>query len=62
MYNPGGENEGTGTSQNSADKISDINQESTGNEERPFLDKVHEALQDWSNKDQADHEFDDTQP
>ena len=29
-------------------------------EEEPIIEKIKDALQDWSNKDQADQDFDDT--
>jgi len=64
LYTPGGENEsGTDASDNNKDKTansplsSEINE---NNEEKPVIEKIREALQDWSNKDEADQEFDDT--
>jgi len=64
LYTPGGENEsGTSQSDNNEDKkensplSSEINKD---NEEKPVSEKIKEALQDWSNKDEADQEFDDT--
>ncbi len=64
LYTPGGENEsGTDASHNNEDKAensplpSEINDD---NEDKPVVEKIKEALQDWSNKDQADQEFDDT--
>lgn len=38
----------------------DIKEE--GHEKKPFMEKVREALQDWSNDDQADTAYDDTHP
>ena len=61
LYSPGGENEGG--------SIPDQNEKTTepvpvNNDEekhqKPLGEKIKEALQDWSNKDQADQDFDDT--
>ncbi len=35
-------------------------EEGASTEQEPLIDKVKDALQEWSNKDQADQEFDDT--
>lgn len=67
LYSPGGENEGGSfTLENNDDKV-------LGNEQsddlkdknipkKTVLDKVKDALQDWSNDDQQDQAFDDTRP
>ncbi|RYE12549.1 MAG: hypothetical protein EOP34_10640 [Rickettsiales bacterium] len=34
--------------------------EDEATEETPLIDKIKEELQAWSNKDQADQDFDDT--
>lgn len=64
MHSPGGENEeGSSLSNDSNNKTSEnesLKEQST--EEKPFMEKVHDALQDWSNDDQAEQDFDDTQP
>jgi len=63
VYSPGGENE-SGTSNvddsSEAKKIEPETKEEATGEEKPILEKIKEALQDWSNKDEADQEFDDT--
>ena len=33
-----------------------------GEEEKTVSEKIHDALQDWSNDDQRDQDFDDTRP
>ncbi len=60
IYNPGGENESGST-----ESGKEISQENTAaNEEnkdsKTFMEKVKEALHDWSNKDEQDQKFDDT--
>ncbi|CAN5534989.1 hypothetical protein BH11BAC3_BH11BAC3_18070 [soil metagenome] len=61
LYAPGGEQEsGTGSPKNEDDK-QDKSKETPGHEDHKTLgEKVKEALQDWSNKDQQDLDFDDT--
>lgn len=57
MYFPGGDDEplassdaeGSGQSENEKAK-----------EPKGFFQKIKDALQDWSNKDQEDQDFDDT--
>ena len=64
-YSPEGQNEGGSTSANSNDKKNENSKSSDVKEEdkeKPFFEKVHDALQDWSNDDQRDQEFDDTRP
>lgn len=65
MYNPGGENEsGHTAADNNEDKkdssapASDNKQ--AGKEHKTVMEKIKEALHDWSNKDEQDQEFDDT--
>jgi hypothetical protein len=61
MHHPGGENERGGggksetSNQNTPTPSADEKKES-----KPILEKIKEALQDWSNKDEADLQFDDT--
>jgi len=64
MYSPGGENEVGGNipKQNQDEKenvenISDNNEK----EKNTIVDKIKDALQDWSNDDKADEDFDNTQ-
>jgi hypothetical protein len=57
-----------GTKETGNDDSSESNNESTESrpttheehEHKPLGEKIKEALQDWSNKDQADQDFDDT--
>lgn len=66
MRIPGGENEGGNISpNNNDDKRTVIKQSSDAkkeedSEKKSFGEKVHDALQEWSNDDQHDQEFDDT--
>ena len=64
MRSPGGENESNNISANntkkeSLDPSADIEK---GEEKKSLIDKVHDALQEWSNDDQRDQEIDDTRP
>ena len=61
---PGGENEGGGaSSENQAPKPEDTAAGETPKEgEKGFLDKVKDALQDWSTEDQAEQDLDDRTP
>ena len=64
IYSPGGENESGSTAPNS----NEDQKESTGKtpephegkEDKTVIEKIREALHDWSNKDERDQEFDDT--
>lgn len=67
MRSPGGENEGGNIAANNdadkknlTEKSSDVQEED--HEKKSFSEKMHEALQDWSNEDQREQEFDDTRP
>ena len=69
IYIPGGENENGGAAsddknEQEKEKIEtpDVKEETEEEteEEKPLGEKIKEALQDWSNKDQADQDFDDT--
>ena len=64
MYCPGGENEGGGTaSDNESAKAADQQPEATDKpKEKGFIDKVKDALREWSNDDQQDQQIDDTTP
>lgn len=61
IYSPGGESEGEnpGTPTPTDQKDPELN---TGDasDQKPVIEKIKDALQDWSNKDEADQEFDDT--
>ncbi len=65
IYSPGGENEnGTAASpndDNQKDSSPPIPEKGEPVEEsKPVIEKIREALQDWSNKDESDLEDDDT--
>ncbi|MEO5890775.1 MAG: hypothetical protein ABIQ31_11005 [Ferruginibacter sp.] len=62
IYNPGGENEAGSAGSNNAEEPKENVADTAGGitEEKPIIEKIKEALQDWSNKDEADQEFDDT--
>jgi hypothetical protein len=65
MYSPDGQNEGGNIPEDNNDKKNENSKSSDVKEEdkeKPFFEKVHDALQDWSNDDQRDQEFDDTRP
>lgn len=61
---PGGENEtGGGPAENPAAQPTDPALDKTPKEgEKGFIDKVKDALQDWSNEDQAEQDLDDRTP
>jgi len=59
---PGGTS-GTGnesSTDNNNDATAPVEKSEEQHEHKPLLEKIKEALQDWSNKDQADQDFDDT--
>lgn len=62
IYSPGGENEsGNSASDNKEDQQEDAQKTSVNKEEhKTVVQKIKDALRDWSNKDEADQEFDDT--
>lgn len=69
LRSPGGENEGSdltaGNNDNDektagAGQPADVTQEKT--HKKTVIDKVKDALQDWSNDDRQDQAFDDTRP
>lgn len=67
MHSPGGENEGSNINANNKVDKNFLDEKSPeakeeNNEKKPFLEKVHDALQDWSNDDQREQEYDDTRP
>jgi hypothetical protein len=62
---PGGENEGGGTeSENEQVKATDLQPGATEapKEKKGFIDKIKDALKDWSNDDQQDQAIDDATP
>ena len=67
IYNPGGENESSNMAprnedlkENSIEKTENIESNDTNKDHKTFMEKVKEALHDWSNKDEQDQKFDDT--
>jgi len=61
MYNPGGENETGSTSSENNKKEENIpHNPDKKKEHKSLIDKIKEALHNWSNKDQQDQQFDDT--
>lgn len=64
IYNPGGENEGSATPiDNEHEKDSEhVEDAAKPNEEESLVDKIKDALQDWSNDDKRETDFDDTYP
>lgn len=66
IYSPGGDNEGGNIAADNNDKKTGKEGSSflkrEGEEKKSLGEKVHDALQEWSNDDQHDQEFDDTRP
>lgn len=65
MYHPGGENESghTAADDNEDKKDSSVpasENKEAGKEHKTVIEKIKDALHDWSNKDEQDQEFDDT--
>lgn len=64
IYSPGPGNEGGSTPEKDKEtekeeaRISENKEEP--HEHKPLAEKIKEVLQDWSNEDQADQDFDDT--
>lgn len=62
--NPPGEHANTNSSSNNSEAEMDRPPGTTGSnegkQEKPILERIRAALQDWSNKDEADQEYDDT--
>ena len=59
IYSPGDENE---TGNISADKKDDSKEPAKPKEEKSFLKKIKDALQDWSNDDKREQDFDEKSP
>lgn len=65
MYIPGGENEESGfvSNVNESDETDNASSSDTLNKEKPsLLEKIKDALQDWSNDDQREQQIDDSRP
>ena len=64
MYYPGGENEGGGTdSKNEEAQADDQLQDASAKpKQKGFMEKVKDALKDWSNEDQREQDIDDATP
>lgn len=64
IYSPGGENESGSTAQNSNEDLKDGIGKTPDHpevkEDKTVIEKIKEALHDWSNKDERDQQFDDT--
>jgi hypothetical protein len=64
-YNPGGEDGGGVAPNKDEQKKEDSSilpkKADEGEEDKTVVEKIKEALQDWSEKDEEDQEFDDTQ-
>ncbi|MEJ7586364.1 MAG: hypothetical protein WKI04_02260 [Ferruginibacter sp.] len=60
FLSPGGETEGGNINpDNEENNVIPVLQEDD-QKDKPIIEKIKEALQDWSNKDEQDQEFDDT--
>ena len=65
LHWPGGENEGGGTEpENEQINPTDLQPDATGvpAEKKGFIDKIKDALKDWSNDDQQEQDEDDATP
>ncbi len=60
IYSPGDGNEGS-AAPNSEEK-KDVAEENKPKEEKSFLKKIKDALQDWSNDDKRESDFDERSP
>lgn len=65
IYSPGGENESSNNTSNSNEDQKGSSPQTPenkeeGKEHKTVIQKLKEALKDWSNKDERDQEFDDT--
>ena len=64
IFSPGGDPGGGNSDNNSElEETGEQNTSSTdtSDDDKTVGEKIREALQDWSNKDQQDQDFDDTQ-
>ena len=62
MYSPGGDDESSTASNNNEDKKDGTEETPKPKEEKSFLKKIKDALQDWSNDDKREADFDDRSP
>jgi hypothetical protein len=62
IYNPGGVNEGSTAPLDNEHKKDNAEDTAKPKEEESLVDKIKDALQDWSNDDKRETEFDDTFP
>ena len=62
IYNPGGENEGRTTPIDNEDKKDSADDAAKPKEEKSFVKKIKDALQDWSNDDKRENDFDERSP
>ena len=62
MYSPGGENESNTTPNNDDKKDKAEQTPKPKTEEKSILKKIKDALQDWSNDDKREQEFDENSP
>ena len=63
-FYPGGEHESDNSTSQKPDKVPESSKnpkdKKAGKGRKSFVEKIKEALQDWSNKDERDLEYDDT--
>ncbi|WP_301923075.1 hypothetical protein [Ferruginibacter sp.] len=62
IYNPGGENEGSTTPIDDKDKKDSDDDAAKPKEEKSIVKKIKDALQDWSNDDKRESDFDERSP
>jgi len=62
MYSPGGDDESSSTQDNKEEKKDAAEETPKAKEEKSFLKKIKDALQDWSNDDKREADFDDRSP
>ena len=61
IYAPGGENEnGSIAPRDEEYKEQNTEPQEVDKNHKTFIEKIKEALHDWSNKDEQDQKFDDT--
>ena len=64
IFNPGGENEGSATPNDNEDKkdSDEVEDATKPKKDETVVDKIKDALQNWSNVDKQETDFDDTYP
>ena len=63
IYHPGGDRDAAGPKdkpENTNEETPSTSTDKDADKHEGVIDKIKHALQDWSNKDQADQNFDDT--